>query len=544
MNADTVQLEEAAASLHEQRDYLTQLDAAIGDADHGTNMDRGFTGVVEKLGEVAGPVPPGRLLTTAGGTLVSTVGGERSAVGHGPAAGRPRSATRTSSSDELAAALDAALDGVVELGAAQEGEKTMVDAFAPAVRTCGNVVGGASLADAIQSAFEASEDGMRATVPLRATKGRASYLGERSIGHQDPGATRRRSSSAPSHAPSRRSNERAELRLAASGGVAIGRALVWRDDTSASTGSGDPLAALDAVAADLARTADRFRSTGREDEAEILETNRLMVEDPTLRLEVERLATELDPAEALRQATAIHAEALAKLPDPMLAARATDVRQLGSRAVRASREPSCPGRPSRSSSARPWAGGRRRPSPRRRPGPRHRAGRGSAPSHAAIMARAFGVPMTVGLGEDVLSIEDGDGDRRRRRWRGCARPEREALSAERVIRRHRTLRQERIAARGLPAVTRDGRSVTLLCNASTAAEVTAGLEAGAEGVGLLRTELAFLAASAWPTEDEHVATLAPALARLHGLIATVRTLDFGDDKTPPFLAGITRPWLP
>ena len=108
-----------------------------------------------------------------------------------------------------------------------------------------------------------------------------------------------------------------------------------------------------------------------------------------------------------------------------------------------------------------------------------------------------------------------------------------------MIRRHRTLRQERIAARGLPAVTRDGRSVTLLCNASTAAEVTAGLEAGAEGVGLLRTELAFLAASAWPTEDEHVATLAPALARLHGLIATVRTLDFGDDKTPPFLAGIT-----
>ena len=113
---------------------------------------------------------------------------------------------------------------------------------------------------------------------------------------------------------------------------------------------------------------------------------------------------------------------------------------------------------------------------------------------------------------------------------------RRLLSAERVIRRHRTLRQERIAARGLPAVTRDGRSVTLLC-ASTAAEVTAGLEAGAEGVGLLRTELAFLAASAWPTEDEHVATLAPALARLRGLIATVRTLDFGDDKTPPFLWG-------
>ena len=77
MNADTVQrwLEQAAASLHEQRDYLTQLDAAIGDADHGTNMDRGFTAVVAKLGETDGPVPPGKLLTTAGSTLVSTVGG-------------------------------------------------------------------------------------------------------------------------------------------------------------------------------------------------------------------------------------------------------------------------------------------------------------------------------------------------------------------------------------------------------------------------------------------------------------------------------------
>jgi len=194
VNADTVQrwLEEAAASLHEQRDYLTQLDAAIGDADHGTNMDRGFTAVVEKLGEVDGPVPPGRLLTTAGGTLVSTVGGASGPL-WGTAlrrAGRALGDADEFGSDELAAALDAALDGVVELGAAQEGEKTMVDAFAPAVRSLRERLdGGASLADAVQSAFEASEDGMRATVPLRATKGRASYLGERSIGHQDPGAT-------------------------------------------------------------------------------------------------------------------------------------------------------------------------------------------------------------------------------------------------------------------------------------------------------------------------------------------------------------------
>jgi phosphoenolpyruvate---glycerone phosphotransferase subunit DhaL len=194
VNADTVQswLEQAAVSLHEQRDYLTQLDAAIGDADHGTNMDRGFTAVVEKLRAVDGAVPPGRLLTTAGGTLVSTVGGASGPL-WGTALRRAGGALGDAEefgSDELAVALDAALDGVVELGAAQEGEKTMVDALAPAVRTLRErLAAGAPLAEAVQAAFEASEEGMRATVPLQASKGRASYLGERSIGHQDPGAT-------------------------------------------------------------------------------------------------------------------------------------------------------------------------------------------------------------------------------------------------------------------------------------------------------------------------------------------------------------------
>jgi phosphoenolpyruvate---glycerone phosphotransferase subunit DhaL len=194
VNADTVQrwLEQAAASLREQRDYLTQLDAAIGDADHGTNMDRGFTAVVEKLGAADGPVPPGRLLITAGGTLVSTVGGASGPL-WGTAlrrAGRTLGDAEEFGSDELVSALDAALEGVVELGAAQEGEKTMVDALAPAVRTLReSLAQGASLPEALQAAFEASEEGMRATVPLQASKGRASYLGERSIGHQDPGAT-------------------------------------------------------------------------------------------------------------------------------------------------------------------------------------------------------------------------------------------------------------------------------------------------------------------------------------------------------------------
>ena len=194
MNADTVQrwLEEAAASLHEQRDYLTQLDAAIGDADHGINMDRGFTGVVEKLDEVDGPVPPGRLLTTAGGTLVSTVGGASGPL-WGTAlrrAGRSMGDVDAVDGQGLAAAVDAAVAGVVELGAAQPGDKTMVDALLPAAESLrSHLDGGDSLSASLAAASAAAEAGMRATVPMLARKGRASYLGERSIGHQDPGAT-------------------------------------------------------------------------------------------------------------------------------------------------------------------------------------------------------------------------------------------------------------------------------------------------------------------------------------------------------------------
>jgi dihydroxyacetone kinase-like protein len=194
VNAETVQrwLRTAAASLHEQRDYLTQLDAAIGDADHGTNMDRGFTAVLEKLEELNGTTPPGRVLTTAGATLISKVGGASGPL-WGTAlrrAGRALGDSEDFGPSELVDALDAALVGVVELGAAEEGDKTMVDALAPALRALREGLdGGASLHDALAAASTASEDGMKATVPMQASKGRASYLGERSIGHQDPGAT-------------------------------------------------------------------------------------------------------------------------------------------------------------------------------------------------------------------------------------------------------------------------------------------------------------------------------------------------------------------
>jgi dihydroxyacetone kinase-like protein len=192
VDAGTVKawLNEAAAVVRDQRDYLTQLDAAIGDADHGTNMDRGFTAVVEKLDGIDGP--PGKLLTAAGSTLVSTVGGASGPL-WGTAlrrAGRSLGDAESFGGAELAEALDAALAGVVELGAAQEGDKTMVDALAPAVRALrAGIDGGGELTDALAAARAAGDEGMRATTPLQASKGRASYLGERSIGHQDPGAT-------------------------------------------------------------------------------------------------------------------------------------------------------------------------------------------------------------------------------------------------------------------------------------------------------------------------------------------------------------------
>ena len=181
-----------AESVKDQRDYLTQLDAAIGDGDHGVNMDRGFNAVGKALAGQDGSVPPGKLLTLAGKTLVSTVGGASGPL-WGTAfrrAGRSLGDGEEFGGPELLAALRAALDGVVELGAAQPGDQTMVDALAPAIEAlAASLDSGEPLDQALGAATTAAQEGARATVPLQARKGRASYLGERSIGHQDPGAT-------------------------------------------------------------------------------------------------------------------------------------------------------------------------------------------------------------------------------------------------------------------------------------------------------------------------------------------------------------------
>ena len=182
-------MQEVASAVEAEATHLTQLDSAIGDGDHGVNMTRGFRAVVEA---VDGSQPPGKQLITAGKTLVSKVGGASGPL-WGTAlrrAGRSVGDAPALDGPVLVAALDAALAGVVELGAAEPGDKTMVDALGPAVAALRTgVENGGDLGEAIASAATAAEEGARSTVPMQARKGRASYLGARSIGHQDPGAT-------------------------------------------------------------------------------------------------------------------------------------------------------------------------------------------------------------------------------------------------------------------------------------------------------------------------------------------------------------------
>ncbi len=184
-------LELTAEVLHENKDYLTQLDSAIGDADHGTNMDRGFTKVAEKLPTVADK-DIGNILKTVGMTLISSVGGASGPL-YGTffqRGGMAADAKEELTDEDLLTTLQAAVDGVLARGRAQPGDKTMIDALLPAMAALRAAVAeGKGSVGAMEDAVAAAEQGMKDTTPLQARKGRASYLGERSIGHQDPGAT-------------------------------------------------------------------------------------------------------------------------------------------------------------------------------------------------------------------------------------------------------------------------------------------------------------------------------------------------------------------
>ncbi|AIJ11802.1 MULTISPECIES: dihydroxyacetone kinase subunit DhaL [Streptomyces] len=171
----------ATVLVDREADRLTALDSPIGDADHGSNLQRGFTAVAATL-EKEAPDTPGAVLILAGRQLISTVGGASGPL-YGTLLRRTGKALGDSpevSADQLAEALRAGVDAVRTLGGAAPGDKTMVDALVPAVEALG---------DSFAAARTAAVEGAEATTPLQARKGRASYLGERSIGHQDPGAT-------------------------------------------------------------------------------------------------------------------------------------------------------------------------------------------------------------------------------------------------------------------------------------------------------------------------------------------------------------------
>ncbi|MFJ4893493.1 MULTISPECIES: dihydroxyacetone kinase subunit DhaL [unclassified Streptomyces] len=170
-----------AASVDREAERLTDLDSPIGDADHGSNLQRGFVAVEATL-EKEAPDTPGGVLTVAGRQLISTVGGASGPL-YGTLLRRTGKALGDAgevSEEQLADALRAGVDAVMALGGAAPGDKTMIDALVPAVDALGESFGAAKTA---------AEEGATATTPLQARKGRASYLGERSIGHQDPGAT-------------------------------------------------------------------------------------------------------------------------------------------------------------------------------------------------------------------------------------------------------------------------------------------------------------------------------------------------------------------
>ena len=295
----------AAAAIEANRDHLTQLDAAIGDADHGTNLARGFAAVTAAIeGAAPRPATPGALLTLTGSTLISKVGGASGPL-YGVAfrrAGKALGAAATVDLPGLEQALEAALAGVQQLGAAREGDKTMVDALAPATRAFGKAIAeGAAAAAALSALAEAAAAGAAATVSMQARKGRASYLGPRSVGHEDPGAAStalilaalRDAAAGAGRCQGRGCRAMTVFRgTPVSDGVAAGELYLpdaARTDASRPGGGAglqgggaradDVPAAFAAVAAERAGLAAQLRASGRDGEAGIVEVGALIAAD-------------------------------------------------------------------------------------------------------------------------------------------------------------------------------------------------------------------------------------------------------------------------
>ncbi|HEY8759566.1 MAG TPA: putative PEP-binding protein [Candidatus Dormibacteraeota bacterium] len=339
--------------------------------------------------------------------------------------------------------------------------------------------------------------------------------------------------------------------VSASPGLAAGEARhlgvlpeLRSDPTAADLREDELLAArrsLAMAAEDLERLARRLHETGREEDAEMVATGALMAADPELDAEVARLIlSEGSPAAgALLAATAQFADSIATLPDPLLAERADDVRSLGRRAARQALG-LVDGPPAKQGVV--VLAESLGPADVAELGPEVVAvalSAGGSRAHAAIVARSLGIPMVVGAGAELLAwpssalvVVDGD--------RGQVRldpDQRELAAARDAVREARADRTQARSERDLPVETLDGRRLRLFANAGSLPELREAFEQGAEGVGLLRTELLFLDASGWPDTAAHQRLLRPLLNRIGERPATVRLLDFGGDKTPPFLHG-------
>jgi phosphoenolpyruvate-protein phosphotransferase len=298
-------------------------------------------------------------------------------------------------------------------------------------------------------------------------------------------------------------------------------------------------AALKSAATEVAALAARLG----EADAEILETGVLMASDPALLMAVERAIRDdgLSASAAILAATEELARQLDGLDDALLAARASDVRSLGHRAARHATglDNGLVSRPADGIIVAHDLG----PADVAELSPGVAAialARGGATGHAAIVARSLGIPMVVGVGEGLLAILEGrevvvDGDA----GSVVSDPGTQRLDAARAasVARHQASQWAK-ATSALPSITRDGVHVGVLANVASAMEVEAALAAGADGVGLIRTELTFLDRSSWPSALDHRRLLEPILAPLAGRQATVRLVDFGGDKTPPFLSGV------
>jgi phosphoenolpyruvate-protein kinase (PTS system EI component) len=336
----------------------------------------------------------------------------------------------------------------------------------------------------------------------------------------------------------------------AGSGVAPGTTIAasWRVDrpVPASVGPVDADAvdqAFAAVAADLQRLAARLRAQGRRAAADIVAVGALIAGDPDLLAAARAAASADDPVQAISHTVEGYAGVLEALPDETLRERAADVRQVGRRVLQ--------------QLARVGIEGSANPLTRKfvlvatEIGPADlldhlNAGllgavavRGGANSHAAIVARSVGLPLVTGVDPAVLDLPDNtvllvDGDA------GLVvaePPHDEVARADAAAARDGKRRQQLAADRNRPAVTADLAPFALLCNVASDTEVRAGRDSGADGIGLLRTELPFLDVDRWPTEAEHRRALRPILAEAPGWPVTVRLLDFANDKIPPFLRG-------